>query len=478
MCINGRTKQLANKIRHSMTTQNEHDRAGLNPVRGTVGVQLNPEHGKKQPQRLGVNDTRVWEKRLRKRVYVMGGKQCEAAEWSLRLKENGRVVWFPLDTSNKGDAAQLARKIGLYARANGLRAAEAEFKKPEDTSVRITVGEWICGVQTSGMLSPKTMLGYATALRQVAAGIMHAKGDDTRYDYKTGGAGKWQERLDTCRLDRFTPDSLARWQRDRVADSGNSPEAQTAAKRTSNSYIRQARALFSPKLAKKAGMTLPDPLPFAGVELLPEGSMRYTSRVNIGTLVAAAGAELRDAGRIEEWKAFLLCLFAGLRRAEVDCLLWKQVDFEKQAVSIQETWAFHPKTATSCGDVPLDPEISDAIKETLAVSSGDFVLAGGEPKPESARPYYRAEATWEALGAWLRDKGIAGHKPLHTLRKEAGSQIATTRGIFAASKFLRHRDIAVTVKHYADNKDRVTVGLGGLLKPRPGGQQEQKEGAA
>jgi hypothetical protein len=52
---------------------------------------------------------------------------------------------------------------------------------------------------------------------------------------------------------------------------------------------------------------------------------------------------------------------------------------------------------------------------------------------------------------------------LHTLRKEAGSLIATKSGIYAAARFLRHSDIKVTAQHYADHKDRVSIDLGALL---------------
>ena len=41
-------------------------------------------------------------------------------------------------------------------------------------------------------------------------------------------------------------------------------------------------------------------------------------------------------------------------------------------------------------------------------------------------------------------------------------------GIFAASSFLRHRDIAVTAAHYADKKTRTAVDVGALLKANEG----------
>ena len=53
--------------------------------------------------------------------------------------------------------------------------------------------------------------------------------------------------------------------------------------------------------------------------------------------------------------------------------------------------------------------------------------------------------------------------PLHTLRKEYGSQICAKHGIYAASHGLRHADIAITSQHYLDRKRRATLGMGHLL---------------
>ena len=78
---------------------------------------------------------------------------------------------------------------------------------------------------------------------------------------------------------------------------------------------------------------------------------------------------------------------------------------------------------------------------------------------------YRCDATFKTLVTWLQDQGVPGHRPIHTLRKEIGSVIASRDGIFAASRYLRHSDIRITSKLYADTKTLVSAGLGALLKP-------------
>jgi hypothetical protein len=58
--------------------------------------------------------------------------------------------------------------------------------------------------------------------------------------------------------------------------------------------------------------------------------------------------------------------------------------------------------------------------------------------------------------AWLRAHGVESSKPIHTLRKEIGSVIASEHGIFEASRYLRHSDIRITSAIYADKKKAVT----------------------
>ena len=46
-----------------------------------------------------------------------------------------------------------------------------------------------------------------------------------------------------------------------------------------------------------------------------------------------------------------------------------------------------------------------------------FVLVSHRPpRPESPRPYYRCQETFDRLNEWLRNKGITANKPLHELR--------------------------------------------------------------
>ena len=239
-----------------------------------------------------------------------------------------------------------------------------------------------------------------------------------------------------------------------------------------NSYIRCARSLFAPALLREIkGITLPAPLPFVGVELEESGSSKYVSKINPQLLIADARQELKEANP-EAYKAFLLGLFAGLRKAEIDLLEWRMLDYTENLIRLEQTEWLHLKTHDSTADIGVDSEVLAELRSMMP-KLGDapaqwsqFILTSNRPpRPESPRPYYRCEATFESLNEWLRGKGITANKPLHELRKELGALIVTQHGIYAASRFLRHSDIATTARHYADQKTRIVVGLGKYLNP-------------
>lgn len=78
---------------------------------------------------------------------------------------------------------------------------------------------------------------------------------------------------------------------------------------------------------------------------------------------------------------------------------------------------------------------------------------------------YRAEGTHQRLMTWLRAHSVTDARPLHTMRKEIGSIVATEHGLFAAQRYLRHSTPTITAAIYADVKKPITTGLGSLLAP-------------
>lgn len=166
----------------------------------------------------------------------------------------------------------------------------------------------------------------------------------------------------------------------------------------------------------------------------------------------------------EQLKIFLLAIMAGLRRNEIDKLEWHAFRWNAGVIRIEATSFFRPKSDDSTGDVEVDPELLAAFRGFNARAKGNFVIESPvEARPTATYAHYRCQREFEALTKWLRGHGVTGNRPLHTLRKEYGSQICAKHGIYAASHALRHSDIAITSQHYLDRRRRATIEMGHLL---------------
>ena len=93
-------------------------------------------------------------------------------------------------------------------------------------------------------------------------------------------------------------------------------------------------------------------------------------------------------------------------------------------------------------DVEVDPELVELFRGYRAKAKGSFVIeSSNDARPDATYDHYRCQSCFEKLAEWLREKGVKSRTPLHTLRKEFGSQICDREGIYAASRALRHTDI-------------------------------------
>ena len=334
-----------------------------------------------------------------------------------------------------------------------------------------TIGEYLRAAQSVMAVRPASFAAYSGHLRRLAGDILNmrvarrAKLKQKRATRKT---------IENASLSIFTAEALQAWRLAFVARAGADGTKARSARISSNSIMRQARSLFAPKVVKFLGtLRLPHPLPFSDVQFFRRESIRYTSRIDAGVLMRQAWEELADADP-ESFLVMLLALAAGLRRGEIDRLLWRNLDLAGKRIIIEESEHGHLKTEDSRGAVDIDVRTVEILRGFKAKAQGQFVIeakravAGDASRTWGNR--YRCVTVFERANRWLRAHGIKGNKALHALRKEAGAILATRDGIFAASQFLRHRDIAVTAAHYADKKTRTTIDMGALLdggEPNP-----------
>jgi len=414
-------------------------------------------------------DVRYWQQTIFRQTYTRNGQTLATKNWAMKIAYGGRRETFPLGTPNKAAAAAKARDIYLSLQANGWEITLRRYKSSSVTSDQsriseCTVGDFLAALKEKSDLKPKTLEGYAAALRKIVADIIgkgHGRG---------GGANRratWRQAVESIQLRELTPAKVQQWKLSFVANAGDDPVRQRAARISANSFLRRSKSLFAPSVTKHLErLALPTPSSFDGIAFYKRTSMRYHSSFDVFKLIAAAKKEL-SPNEPEQFKVFLLAVMAGLRRREIDTLEWSAFRWESAIIRIEPTKWFHPKSEDSIGDVEIDRELLRVFRKYRATATGPFVIESKvRLRLDVKWEHYRCNSIFENLIAWLQEKGVTTKTPLHTLRKEFGSRVAAEHGIYAASRLLRHADITTTAQHYLDKKKRVTSGLGKLLKDR------------
>jgi integrase len=149
----------------------------------------------------------------------------------------------------------------------------------------------------------------------------------------------------------------------------------------------------------------------------------------------------------EAFKVLILALGAGLRRGEIDRLLWRQIDFKAGVIRIEATEVGDLKSEDSAGQVAIDETLCGILQGFKAKARSQFVIEGPEEEKASSRAWghaYRCTPTFDFLSAWLRKQGVDVNKPLHTLRKEAGAMVATP------PRHLRCEPVLASCRHPSD----------------------------
>ena len=398
-------------------------------------------------------DLRYWEKRV---TFQLPASRT----YSVHVQHGNRRMWVNLRTANKEQAAVLARKLYEDLRSLGWEEVLRRRKAPkEEKKVNVTIGEFISAVTEKALIHPKTLESYAAALRKIAS-------DTHRIPHNGAPRSEWRARVDRVKLASLTLETIEAWRTGFIRRHAVNPLKEKSARVSANSFIARARSLFGAETISRVRdvVEIPNPVPFAGVKVQKVHVTRYRSGFNVETLLESAREELAEE-KPEQFKIFLLGAMAGLRRNEIDKLPWTAFRFDEGVIHIQTTEYFRPKSRESEGDIPVDPELMEIFRGYHARPHGEFVIES-DNAPDNGKPYehYRCDQEFAQLIGWLRSNGVVSRTPLHTLRKEFGSQINARFGLVAAQRMLRHAQVAVTAAHYVEIKQRPVLGFGHLLK--------------
>jgi len=415
-----------------------------------------------KPSRFSVE---YWRERVFRPTYAAGG---EVLEWYAQIQYRGRREKVGLGTNNKEAASRRATQFYSMLREKGWDVALADLSPERNVKPKnvLTIGDFIEKVRHLAGVRPRTFEIYAYALRKIARETAGTKDDSpSKFDPKSCC---WRKAADLLALRKLTPDVVNNWKLQVLSEAGRDPVAQQRARRNINSFARNARALFSKTILKKLAklnVELPTPLPFEGFEFEEQGSTKYTAKIDAGKLLQSAKEEVAKTDP-EAWKVILLALGAGLRRAEIDGLLWSGVDSGRGEIRIANHAYFEAKTQDSEGVVYVDPTLLAELDHFRSARETDPVVEPDIPfRQTSAAQHYRCKDTFLRATSWLRAHGVTGDKPLHTLRKEFGSIICAAADIHTASRQLRHSNLSTTAAFYADHRKRATVPVGALLEP-------------
>ena len=414
---------------------------------------------------VGKNDSRYWLSRVFRPVNDRGEV---SPHYSMKVQFRGRRMAFTLGSANKEAAARRAASIYGDLLRLGIEATIAKHRAQKKTSTpgMATVGQWIEAARELSGSNAATFAQYAASLRLIAGQILSVKKTQKRFGPGKGGAQAYREGIDGASLEILSEQAVQRWRLAYVAQAKN-PAQERSRMTSANSTIRQARSLFADKVVRfLPDVGLPSPRPFAGVEFFPRQSAKYFSRIDAQALLRKAQSELAESDPAA-FLAMLLALAGGLRRGEIDSLAWPQIDFERALIRVEPTESASLKTADSRGEVPIDSSVVAILRGFRAKARAQFVIEaeGGQYGPRVWGRHYRADAVFTRLNYWLRKQGVTARKPLHELRKELGSLITAEHGIYAASRVLRHSNVATTAAHYTDLKTRPTIDVGEWLKP-------------
>lgn len=420
--------------------------------------------------RSGMGTVAYWKGKLFRNTYRdRDGNTVEVPEFYVRLRHDGITKRVRLHTSDKEKGAEEALGLSERLATEGWGVVTAgQARLPASPSIEEFCEAYAKAAQSmENPPRPITIALYLRHFRQVCslAGV--------------------------SRLRELTPDAIER-ARDKYRAAGRAAKRDDASLQNSIGIIlRNAAACFSVEaraILARQGLDVENP--FAGIKrtqkIEPVAALdrKVVDRIWHDLPLLRDGdpdAEAPNLKRFaktyqkkhegnrprwlpidyrephpEAYCAILLGLGLGLRANEIDKARWSWIKFndKKEAfLEISEEEDFKPK-----GGSMRVIRMPDALHEELTRSRRDMAspyIIGGQASESVAENGwgYRRREILRVVNEWLRTRGVEADEvrgnPLHRLRKQFGSEVATGFGLFAAQKLLGHSSPTVTAKYYA-----------------------------
>jgi integrase len=393
----------------------------------------------------------------------------ESSHYFVRIQAHGQRRKMKLNSTIREEAAREAAGTYLEILSKGWPKDEGSVvfaSESSDLPENPTIEDWFNVAKSKNLVAEASIKKYFEALQTIVGEILG-----------TPRARKTEQRakIKSFPVSALTRTNLELWLEKRLIAASKKPDlvASRRARSTTRSLAINAKSLFSENVLKGMRITADEMnyVPFSKLKLPAKGQERYTSRFDAKRLLATAARELGgnsesetdvDGSKFEQWKILYLALVAGLRYKEIDQLRKHDIMINARRISISTHETFAPKNDASVGDVPVTAAAAKVLDGMMKRTKGTWFIKDG---PSTASKY-RAATHHDAIVSWLRnyeERGIKPlakiNKPLHELRKEAGSLVNRDHGLVSAQQFLRHRSINTTAGVYVDASEDVNTGL-------------------
>ncbi len=391
-----------------------------------------------------------------------------SAHFYVRMQVGTERRKIRLESTTSEEAGKESAKLYREISANGWPTKKARKKTVPSTETiesdkhEGSVGQWISAATMVATVREDTAKKYAESLRTIVGDIL---------DLSKSRKKESRTKIDGFLLDDLTSDEIRAWILKRTDATGKDVIQARKASNTARTLLVNARSLFKPEIQESMGISIEKQrYPFRSVKLPRKYTVRYTSKFDARLLLAKAADELLEANKdeysaskFEQWKILYFAIVAGLRYREIDNLRKQDVSPSTRKISIRTHGDYAPKTEASEADVTVSEGAAKVLEQMLVKTKGNWMVADGRSKKATN---YRTGTHHEELLEWLRnyeERGIKPladvQKPLHELRKEAGTLVNSQHGLNEAKNFLRHSDISTTAAYYVGSKGEITTGL-------------------
>ena len=397
------------------------------------------------------------------------GNKVEIPEYYVRLRYAGVTKKVKLHTADKDKAAEEALDLSVQLRGKGWSAVTAvQARLPSSPTI-----DEFCEAYKAAAASmenpprPISVAGYLRHFRQIC------------------------KLARVSRLRELTPEAVERARDKYRAQARAEKRSESGLQNSLGIIVRNAAACFSVEarsIMGRQGLAVENP--FAGIKrsqkiepvtALPRETvdsiwndlplLRDGDPNAKAPKLASFTKQYRKQheGRKARWLpidfrrprpdaycAILLGLGVGLRANEIDKARWSWLKFDGKGgcfLEIKEESDFKPKGGT-LRLIRIPTALHDELTKARRDLSSPYILGGKASAAVEEHGWgYRCRETLRVVNAWLREHDVETEEvrgnPLHRLRKQFGSEVATGFGLFAAQKLLGHSSPTVTSKYYA-----------------------------